>query len=525
MRNRGRGAFLASMLLLVVVVGAQDSTATDPPEPGAVCEDQAPALAHHAGGALLAPQPGGAPVPCRSYTGFPGGESRIEVTEDNEVLFSPAPDLRGIASLGYGPETERTSPQWMFQNGGIAVSGDRGTTWALNKPMNATWTMDDAFSYYDRATKRYFWVALNSSPFPQVTEGGPGIREQGVLTESRILSTDDAGGHWQMGSAVGVIADRAPLVAARAPEGQPAPAGFSKVVYFCHVWGTDMGTCSKSMDGGLTWSVAGRSFGPGVHTECGGSAEDNGRPGWHALAPMPNGSIREVITCNGQAYLAESSDEGATWPIIGTLPHAGDLRSDSEGNLYLVELVDERQLMLSVLPAGADTWTTPLDVTAPGVDAVQDNWFYAVRDAGQLTFTYNGRRTDETTFDGFITATRSTLAQLGDASAVLWSAQVNGERPLMYGDDIQGVGYPINPLDENTARTPPPQTDQLGSAIGPDGTPWASFTEDCGPTPEDENCQMQNNQTKGLAAWFEWPNCRSAGKARDNLGLCRRTRS
>src|SRR5438105_11000624 len=62
------------------------------------------AVAHHPDGAVLDPRPAGAPVLCTAYTGFPGGESRIEVSNDGAVLFSPAPYERGVLSLGYGPD-------------------------------------------------------------------------------------------------------------------------------------------------------------------------------------------------------------------------------------------------------------------------------------------------------------------------------------------------------------------------------------------------------------------------------------
>jgi hypothetical protein len=516
MRIRGWGAVLASMLLLAVVFTVPDAQGSPPPPN--LCHPETPALAHHANGVVLNPQPTGGPMPCRSYTGFPGGESRIEVTNTGTVMFSPAPYLRGIGSVGYGPDEEETAPQWMFQNGGIAVSDDGGASWTRELPLNSSWTMDDALSFYDRPTGTYFWMPLNSSPFPNVEEGGPGPREQGVLTESRILSSTDEGDTWRIGSAVGVISDRAPLIVAH----EPLESGTTDVAYFCHVFGTNMGTCSTSLDGGVTWTVAGRSHGIGVHPYCNGAQEGTGRSGWHSLAPMPDGSVVEIVTCNGQAYLARTRDRGATWPIERPLPHAGDLRSDSAGNLYLVEFVAPNELLLSISDDAGETWSDEIDVTMPGVDQVQSNWYYTVDEPGRLTFTYNGRRSGSDVFDGFITATRSTLEKLGvgsnhPATAVFWSAQINDPGiPLMYGDSIQGVGIPVatNPLDGSTTRTPPPQTNQLGAAIDPTtGNPWASFTEDCGRSPEADRCQAQHNQTRGVAAWFHWPGALPPGRS------------
>ena len=496
--------FRARRTIAVVVLGASVVALTgvwpahgDVPPGPPVC-DSTTVVAHLPGGVPV-PDATGAPQLCRSYTGYPGGESRIEVTNGGAVLFSPAPYLRGAASLGYGPDQTPDQPEWMFQNGGIARSTDHGTTWSRLSPGGATWTMDDAFSYYDRRTNKYFWVPLNSSPFPQ---SGLGPREQGVLTESRILSSDDDGTSWAIGSAIGVISDRAGLVAAPPPVGQPIPSAESggDVVYYCHVFGTNMGTCSRSLDGGRTWTVTGRSHGVGVHAECAGAQESTGRPGFHTLAGLANGTVLEVFTCNGQAFLAGTTDEGATWPTITTLPHSGDLRVDDAGNLYLAELVDNR-LLLSSSSDGGMTWRSESDVTAPGIESIQDNWYYAVRHPGEVTFTYEAKRTGATAYDGFITATRPD-------SPLLWSAQVNDPTiPLMYSASFQGIGYPVapDPTTGDSVRTPPPQNNQLGAAIGPEGDTWASFTEDCGATPQAPRCEAQHNQTRGLAAWLAWP--------------------
>src|SRR2546427_11376186 len=58
-----------------------------PPRPG--CHPETPAIAHRADAAVLDPQPAGGPIPCRNYTGFAGGESRIEVNDHGTVFFSP----------------------------------------------------------------------------------------------------------------------------------------------------------------------------------------------------------------------------------------------------------------------------------------------------------------------------------------------------------------------------------------------------------------------------------------------------
>jgi hypothetical protein len=41
--------------------------------------------------------------------------------------------------------------------------------------------------------------------------------------------------------------------------------------------------------------------------------------------------------------------------------------------------------------------------------------------------------------------------------------------------------------------------DFIGAAVAPDGTPWGSFTQDCGPSRESKGCVKQDGQTRGFA--------------------------
>ena len=156
---------------------------------GAGCHPETPAVAHRGDAAVLDPQPAGGPIPCRSYTGFAGGESRIEVNDHGTVFFSPAPFLAGVLSLGYLPELDPDGSQWMFQQGGIAVSRDGGASFSFVEPSDGTYTMDDAHSYLDRDTGKYFWSVLNESPDTDPLPPGSAV----PLLEAQILSSPDDG--------------------------------------------------------------------------------------------------------------------------------------------------------------------------------------------------------------------------------------------------------------------------------------------------------------------------------------------
>ncbi|MGH7751975.1 MAG: hypothetical protein ACREN5_04090, partial [Gemmatimonadales bacterium] len=69
--------------LLLAFFGAVGSARADL---GPGCHPETPAIAHHADAAVLDPQPDAGPIPCRNYTRFAGGESRIEVAADGTVF-------------------------------------------------------------------------------------------------------------------------------------------------------------------------------------------------------------------------------------------------------------------------------------------------------------------------------------------------------------------------------------------------------------------------------------------------------
>src|SRR5258706_6562325 len=84
--------------------------------PGPGCDPSRPAVAHYAGGVVLDPQPANGPIACGVYTGFPGGETRIETGACGTLMYAPA------ASMGDQAQTT------FFSRGGMAFSEDQGAT-------------------------------------------------------------------------------------------------------------------------------------------------------------------------------------------------------------------------------------------------------------------------------------------------------------------------------------------------------------------------------------------------------------
>src|SRR5207248_2207900 len=121
------------------------------------------------------------------------------------------------------------------------------------------------------------------------------------------------------------------------------------------------------------------------HSECGSTGEDFGAGDGNYPQALPDGSLVVMVSC-GTTYLARSTDEGSTWPIVraaGTLlqiPAFDELRTDTAGNLYGFKGGSGR-VTLRVSRNGGASWSGPIVMTAPGV-AVSDAWNPAVRAPG-----------------------------------------------------------------------------------------------------------------------------------------------
>src|SRR6266404_977089 len=85
---------VASALAVTLFVLTAVRASADPAHDWAAglpgCDPSRPAVAHYAGGVPLVPQPTNGPVPCGRLTGWPTVENRIEVTNDNTVIYMPA---------------------------------------------------------------------------------------------------------------------------------------------------------------------------------------------------------------------------------------------------------------------------------------------------------------------------------------------------------------------------------------------------------------------------------------------------
>ncbi|MDQ1395170.1 MAG: hypothetical protein QOG64_429 [Acidimicrobiaceae bacterium] len=494
-------AALAAALLM----GATAATGAASPAPLAAappgCATATPTVVHHAGGVPVDPAPDNRPEACAGITGFGGSETRISVTNTGAVIYEPAVTTPGPAGLGFLPEVPGLRFQTSASPAGLAVTHDDGATWSFVRPAGLTWESQDHQGYVDRATGRFFFYALNANPIPQ-----PGISpaEQPPGAEAHLLWTGDDGRTWVHTTACCPgLSENPRFAAAVAPAGGEAPRGYPDVVYFCAnnsillVSPAGARVCSASLDGGTTWTQRAILISKPVpqHPECGASGEDFGPTDGNYPQPRPDGSLVVMVACGGKTFLARSSDEAATWPILRDehggplqIPNQDELRTDSRGTLYGFRS-DGARILLRMSQDGGLTWSPELNVTAPGVTGV-GVWSAAVREPGHVAVAYLGQTAGQATWDGYLTDTTSALEGLTTSGAtVLASARLNDPtRPLMFGTSLQG--------------TPSVLVDYVGADIGPDGTPWASFVQDCGTSPSDQGCTAQDGQNRGFAGRF-----------------------
>jgi hypothetical protein len=428
------------------------------------------------------------------FTGYGGSEARVAITKDGTVVYEPAVLTPGVAGTGFVPGAPGPRPQTQLSPGGLAISSNQGATWRFVKPAGVTWTPQDDQLFVDRRTGRIFWYALEPNPVPQ--SGGVDPQDQIPFGYANLLTSADDGRTWTYAAVPGYAASENPrFAAAPAPKGQPRPVDYPNVAYWCGnnaLFVYVARECWRSLDGGVTWQMASVLFhrGPSSYSECGGQEERFNDGDGNYPQPAPDGSLYVMVQCGGKTFLARSTDEASTWPIVHvhgkplTIPHADELRVDPAGNLYGIEQRGNR-LLLRVSRDGGRTWSPALDVLAPGARGLEQ-WFVAVRRPGQVAFAYLAHDGARAGFDAYLTMTRDALA----GSPVFFSAILNDPR---------------RPLDASAGT--PAKDDFIGVDIGPDGSAWGAFYADCtARAPECSSGQGSNFEAnRAFAGRLVWP--------------------
>jgi hypothetical protein len=483
------------------------------------CSDAHVAVAHYAGGVLVQPQPAVRPVGCGGTTGFAGAESHLVALPSGGVVFAPAVAPAGALGTDTPPVPVSPTTQSNASPAGIAITRDGGAHWSFVRPSGVTWNPTDHGDFVDRSTGRLFFEDYGPIPVaPQLgaTQEGP----------AHINWSPDGGKSWHHSAIPTLFLPENPRFASGvAPAGQAKPQGYPNVLYFCA--NTNVGFtspaiagrfCFRSLDGGTTWQQRALLF-SGVtpqHAVCGNNGETYSAIDGNYPQATRNGELYVMVTCGGTTYLARSVDEAGTFPVMRragkpvVLPVGGDnadFRIGPDDTMYLV-YQSGHALMLRVSRDLGKTWSAPYDMVAPNVTGIYQ-WAFTSGGAGQTAVAYLGHRSGQTTWDAYVTETKNALA--GGVGPTFFSAQVNAaNRPLLYGNGIQGSGY-IGLPKNNNIPFPPPFNNQstgndfIGSTIAFDGNAWGSFTQDCGPGPNSPGCRAQHDQTRGFAGYLSWP--------------------
>ena len=444
-------------------------------------------------------------------------------------MFTPVVLPSGLMGTGTAPVDENSSSQSNASPAALGVTRDRGVHWAVVKPSGATWNPTDHGDYVDPASGRMFFE--DYGPIPLDASLGPQQEGPAHINWSDDLKT------WHHTVISGLTLPENPrFTSGRVPAGpntstQDKPTGYPTITYFCA--NTNVGfvspviagrVCFRSLDGGTTWDQRALLFTGTApqHSACTGPEVYSAIDGYYPEA-APDGSLYVMVACGGTTYLARSTDEAATFPLVpgqkgpitlpvptpapGDVGGSPELRITNDGT-FVLAYQQGNKLLLRVSSTRGVTWSKPLDATAPGVAEVSQ-WAFAVSGRGDVAFGYLGRHTGEAGLDGYVTSVRRVQNAVRAADqTVFFSARVNAaDRPLLYGDGVQGSGYFSGPGD-TPVPIPPPFNQQMfgndfiGAAVAPDGTAWASFTQDCGPSYTSPGCVKQNDQTRGWAGYL-----------------------
>jgi len=460
-----------STIALTALVSAQalavDSSATG-------CHPEWPVVAHRGGAEVEPPASAAVPIVCATETGYAASESTLAVTNTGAIFYSPA-------------HTENS----------LARSVDGGATWNLTYPpemqFTSLWNTVDPYVTVDRGTGRLFWVhatgdlrtapvLVDESPLPwQVATA------VAYAHGFQVYSSPDDGRTWTTADYQHeFLGDWEKIFVGPPPPGGAGPSAYPNVVYVCgnapfEVSGPGR-ACYKSLDGGVTFALAGYVFpSPSAPVDfCPALAANVG-------VVASDGTTYQPQSCAHGAWLAVSRDEGASYgwlPVAGAPPSSGfsgslQIAIDDADDLYALWVTDDR-LELAISRDRGQSWSAPLPVGAPGVHVITHPAI-AAGARGQVGLTYYGSRdASAQTLSAYITETWDAL----DPDPLFYSAAINDPAQPIYRD----YGFDASP-----------RTDFVGGSYDALGSFWAGVVEQLGP-PDAEG----NVPTTGYVGRLVW---------------------
>ena len=430
-------ALLACLALaLSVLPGAETATAGGDGSGGR-------AVAHHAGGQKIRDRQitSKAPEAKLYFVGKEAIEPTMGVTKEGQMFY-----------------TAFQSNTQIF----VMRSGDGGRTWEDESPRlagatNAHRLSLDPYIWVDERTSRVYNIDL-------------------TVACSYLSFTDDIETDWTTNPlACGRPVNDHQSLFGGPPVSSPT-VGYPNIIYYC--W-NDVATssCSKSLDGGLTFSVTGSpAFHPADDSgdepvrDCGG-LHGHGVVGDDGTVYLPKEHCE-------QPWLSISKDEGKTWRHVKVAKDTAiwgpdpSVDVDSKGNIYYVYLNEMRMPNLVFSKDGGKTWSKPMMFGAPGLTETVHGTLDAGK-PGSVAMAYYGtddvsgkidkrKYTDAVAWHGYMTVSENVFAKY----PVFYSGPVNDPKDPM----VRGACGPRRCQDA---------VDFIDAVIGPDGIPYGAFADSC----------------------------------------------
>lgn len=345
----------------------------------------------------------------------------------------------------------------------VLRSNDLGRSWEVVSPklasqVNSHLLSVDPYIYVDELTGRIFTIDL-------------------TVACSYMSFSDDGGGSWTTNPlACGrPVNDHQTLFAG--PPVSSEVEGYRNVIYYCF---NDMleSNCSKSLDGGLTFSS---TKAPAYPRSCGG-LHGHGVVG-------PRGEVLLPMAWCGEAYLAISRDEGDTWTRTRVAPGLAHLDPsvavDSKGNIYYAWQGQNRLAYLAISRDGGKSWSRPMMIAAPGVEGVNLLTLDVGR-PGTVGFAYMGTQN----------ASPSRMKWYGYVGV---STNILRGRPLFRTAQVNNSQRPFKNGECGPGRCGEAVLDFIDVVVDDQGFPWAVFVDACVASCEPD---QPTEATEGVVAYL-----------------------
>ncbi|HJR44930.1 MAG TPA: sialidase family protein [Actinomycetota bacterium] len=406
-----------------------------------------------------------------------GGKAVAHRANGRRVSARNAPD----AKLYRIPDTEAIEPTLGINKKGhifyTAASGATNVDVFKSTDSGKTWTL--ASPTFPGGVKAH---PVTLDPYVYVAEPTGRIFNIDLTVACSYLSFSDDGGTTWITNPIACgrpINDHQTLFS-----GPPAisPTGvYEEIVYYC--W-NDFGfgsSCSKSLDGGISWTPTGSPAFLGYDLE--GQGDQCG--GFHGHGVVgKDGTVYLPKEYCGQPFLGISKDEGLTWEPVqvasNTTERLGSDTSvavDRKGNLYYAYETQNQELYLVTSRDGGKTWSKPMMVAHPAVEEVTLPTL-DVGDPGKVAIGYVA--TEDSPFDKCEPdCTSAHYAKTEWNGYITITSDVFANDPLFFSSTANDPDDPIYRGRCDFTTRCGPLLDFMDIEISPDGTAYAAMVDAC----------------------------------------------